>query len=167
MFQNVSQCKMKSPAFLSRPHFYRADNYYGEQFQIGIQPRPENHESFFLIEPHTSIPLQVQMALQLNVLIEKSEGMEYVFKDLPTVFFPVLWFESSAGLPESMAGALLALINIPTIMIIASIVGIIAGLIGMALVYRCVRRSKSNIMDNQMQKTKLDLAGIKSKFSSF
>jgi len=141
--QNVSQCKMKSPAFLSRPHFYLADNYYKDQFQIGIHPHPEDHESFFLIEPHTSIPLQVQMALQLNVLIEKSEGMEYVFKDLPTVFFPVLWFESSAGLPETMAGALLTLINIPTIMIVASIIGIIAGLIGMAAVYRCVTRSKT------------------------
>jgi len=165
--QNVSQCKMKSPAFLSRPHFYQADSYYGQQFQIGIQPRPDKHESFFLIEPHTSIPLQVQMALQLNVLIEKSEGMEYVFKDLPSVFFPVLWFESSAGLPESMAGALLALINIPTIMIIASIVGIIAGLIGMAAVYRCVRRSKRNIVNNQMQNAKLEKGGIRSKFSNF
>jgi len=139
--QNVSQCKMKSPAFLSRPHFYLADNFYRNQFQIGMNPVPD-HESFFLIEPHTSIPLQVQMALQLNVLIEKSEGMEYVFKDLPTVFFPVLWFESSAGLPESMAGALLTLINIPTIMIIASIIGIIAGLLGMGLVTRCVIRSQ-------------------------
>ena len=86
------------------------------------------------------------MALQLNVKIEKSDGMEYVFKDLPTVFFPVLWFESSAGLPESMAGALLALINIPTIMIIASVVGIIAGLVGMAMVYRCVTRSKNSLV---------------------
>ena len=50
---------MKSPAFLSRPHFYLADNYYKDQFQIGMHPHPENHESFFLIEPHTSIPLQV------------------------------------------------------------------------------------------------------------
>ena len=106
------------------------------------------------------------MALQLNVLIEKSEGMEYVFKDLPTVFFPVLWFESSAGLPESMAGALLALINIPTIMIIASIVGIIAGLIGMAAVYRCVSRSKSNKMQKEqnLANTKLDQKSFFSKF---
>jgi len=149
--QNVSQCKMKSPAFLSRPHFYLADNHYRDQFQIGIHPHPENHESFFLIEPHTSIPLQVQMALQLNVKIEKSDGMEYVFKNLPTVFFPVLWFESSAGLPESMAGALLALINIPTIMIIASVVGIIAGLVGMAMVYHCVTRSKSSLVEDTVK----------------
>jgi len=141
--QNVTQCKMKSPAFLSRPHFYMADSYYKDQFQIGIHPHPENHESFFLIEPHTSIPLQVQMALQLNVLIEKSEGMEYVFKDLPTIFFPVLWFESSAGLPQSMASALYALINIPTIMTVASIIGIIAGLIGMAVVFHCVRKKSA------------------------
>ena len=57
--QNVSQCKMKAPAYLSRPHFDKADPYYANQFQYGIHPEPEKHDSYFLIEPHTSIPLEV------------------------------------------------------------------------------------------------------------
>ena len=57
--QNVTQCKLKSPAFVSRPHFYGADPVYAEQFQYGIQAKPTNHESYFLIEPKTSIPLKV------------------------------------------------------------------------------------------------------------
>ena len=57
--QNVSQCKMKAPAFLSRPHFEKADGYYAKQFQIGIHPETSQRDSYFLIEPHTSIPLEV------------------------------------------------------------------------------------------------------------
>merc|ERR1719411_393927 len=41
--QNVSQCKMKAPAYLSRPHFDGADSYYARQFQIGIHPETEKH----------------------------------------------------------------------------------------------------------------------------
>ena len=57
--QNVSNCKMKAPAFLSRPHFDKADSYYARQFQIGVHPETEKHDSYFLIEPHTSVPLEV------------------------------------------------------------------------------------------------------------
>jgi len=155
--QNVSHCKMKAPAYLSRPHFYQADPSYQQQFQVGIQPDPERHQSFFLIEPHTSIPVQVNMALQLNVKIEASEGMEHVFKELPTVFFPVLWFESGARLPQSMAGALLTLINIPYIMVAASIVGVLAGLAGMMAVTRRVVRAglKSNHGNNESKNSRL------------
>ena len=50
---------MKAPAYLSRPHFDKADSYYARQFQVGIHPETEKHESYFLIEPHTSVPLEV------------------------------------------------------------------------------------------------------------
>ena len=64
--QNVSQCKMKAPAYLSRPHFAKADSYYARQFQVGIHPETERHDSYFLIEPHTSVPLEVT-----NIIIGK------------------------------------------------------------------------------------------------
>ena len=38
------------------------------------------------------------MALQLNVKIEPYEDMEYVFKNIPTVYFPVMWFKSTVDL---------------------------------------------------------------------
>lgn len=57
--QNVSTCKMKAPAYLSRPHFEKADGFYARQFQIGIHPETSQRDSYFLIEPHTSIPLEV------------------------------------------------------------------------------------------------------------
>jgi hypothetical protein len=57
--QNTTQCKMKSPSFVSRPHFLGADPFYQDQFQYGIHPDPERHESTILIEPKSSIPLKV------------------------------------------------------------------------------------------------------------
>ncbi len=51
---------MKSPAYLSRPHFHLADPSYAAQFQAGIQADPDRHDSHFLIEPLSSIPLKVR-----------------------------------------------------------------------------------------------------------
>ena len=111
--QNVTQCKVKSPAFVSRPHFHLADPYYAEQFQYGVHPDPELHESSFWLEPQSSIPIKVEMRLQLNILLQSVPGMEYLFKDLQQVMFPVMWFDSVAAVPEEMAGSLRLLISLP------------------------------------------------------
>ena len=114
--QNVTQCKMESPAFVSRPHFHLADPFYREQFQNGVQPVEGVHDSSFWVEPKSSIPVKVEMRLQLNILLRKVEGIEYLFKNLPEVMFPVFWFDSTATLPEHMAGSLNMLVMLPTIM---------------------------------------------------
>ena len=44
-----------------------------------------------------------------------------------------------------VAGALKLLLNIPSIMVGASIVGVIMGLVGIGLVYRNVTRGESNL----------------------
>ena len=93
LFQNVTQCKMKSPAFVSRPHFYQADPSYLRQFQYGMRPDAGRHGSSFWVEPESSIPVKVEMRLQLNVLLRKVEGIEYLFKNLQEVMYPVFWFE--------------------------------------------------------------------------
>lgn len=141
--QNVTQCKMKSPAFVSRPHFYNADRFYVDQFQYGIKPDAERHESHFLIEPKSSIPLEVSMKLQLNILLDANPGIDYIFKDLQRVFYPVLWFESEAKLPESMAGQLSLLVNLPVIMDACGIAGIVLGLFTMLFVIYCTVRNSS------------------------
>lgn len=114
--QNVTTCKMKSPAFISRPHFHLADPYYQQQFQYGVQPLEGVHDSALWIEPKSSIPLKVEMRLQLNILLDKVEGIEYLFKNLPRVMFPVFWFEGLTELPEEMAGSLQMLVLLPKLM---------------------------------------------------
>ena len=105
---------MESPAFVSRPHFHLADSFYKDQFQYGIQAKEGVHDSSFWVEPKSSIPVKVEMRLQLNIMLRKVEGIDYLFTNLPEVMFPV--FDSVATLPESMAGSLNLLVMLPTIM---------------------------------------------------
>lgn len=116
MFQNVTLCKTKSPVYVSRPHFYLADQSYLKQFQHGLEPDPEKHDSGFWLEPMSSIPLKVNIRLQLNVLLRKVEGIEYLFKDLRETMFPVFWFESISDLPEDMSGPVSLLTKMPTLL---------------------------------------------------
>jgi len=139
--QNVTQCKMESPAFVSRPHFHLADPFYKEQFQYGVQPRQGDHDSSFWVEPKSSIPLKVEMRLQLNVLLRKVEGIEYLFKNLPEVMFPVFWFDSVAMMPEHMAGSLNLLVMLPIIMQGCGSCSIVSSILICFLVFFCkVRR---------------------------
>ena len=55
----MTQCKVKSPGYVSRPHFYMADQSYVDQFQNGVRPDPSRHDSVFWVEPRTSIPFKV------------------------------------------------------------------------------------------------------------
>jgi len=135
--QNVTQCKMESPAFVSRPHFHLADPFYKEQFQFGIESDEAVHESSFWVEPKSSIPVKVEMRLQLNILLRKVEGIQYLFKNLPEVMFPVFWFDSVATLPESMAGSLNMLVMLPTIMQACGISSVISSVIIFFFVFFC------------------------------
>ena len=109
--QNVTQCKIKSPVFVSPPHFYQADPSYLHQFQTGLQPSADKHNSVLWLEPASSIPGKVNIRLQLNILLKPVEGIT-LFKDVQEVMFPVLWFESLAEIPE---GSLDMLLMLPTI----------------------------------------------------
>ena len=112
--QNVTQCKMKSPVFVSRPHFYQADPSYLRQFQTGLQPSADKHNSVLWVEPASSIPGKINMRLQLNILLKPVEGIN-LFRDVQEVMFPVLWFESLAELPEGSLDSLDILLMLPTI----------------------------------------------------
>ena len=67
----MTQCKAKSPVFVSRPHFHLADQTYLNQFQAGLRPDPEKHNSLLWLEPMTSVPVKYSFRLQLNVLIRE------------------------------------------------------------------------------------------------
>ena len=56
------------------------------------------------------------MKLQVNILLQKVEGIEYLFKNLPKVMFPVFWFESVAEMPEDMSSSLNLLVQLPLMM---------------------------------------------------
>ena len=117
-----------------------------------MDPDPDQHDSFFMVEPRTSIPVKVKLHQKkeeeggTSTYIKGANGspVEYqaggqsrggvriqgyhkhvvvqaveprCLQDLATAYLPVLWFQSSAQLPDGMASSLVGLVNLPTIMV--------------------------------------------------
>ena len=61
------------------------------------------------------------MRLQLNILLEKVPGIEYLFKDLQRIMFPVLWFDSVAAVPDDMVSSLKLLVSLPLMFQVSSL----------------------------------------------
>ena len=74
------------------------------------------------MEPTSSIPVKIDIRLQLNVFIRRVAGIEYMFKNLTDLMFPVFWFETQTSLPESMAGPINVLLMLPDIMQVGFII---------------------------------------------
>lgn len=60
---------------MSFPHFYLADPIYRHKVD-GMNPVREKHASVMLLEPNTGLPLKVNAAFQLNLLLRNVEGIE-------------------------------------------------------------------------------------------
>ena len=118
----MTKCKKDSPVFVSRPHFHLADQFYKDQFQYGIDAKEGVHDSIVWVEPTSSIPVKVDMRLQLNVFIRSVAGIEYMFNNLTDLMFPVFWFETQTSLPESLAGPINLLLMLPDIMQVGFII---------------------------------------------
>ena len=146
--QNVTQCKIKSPVFVSRPHFYQADPSYLHQFQTGLQPSADKHNSVLWLEPASSIPGKVNIRLQLNILLKPVEGIS-LFKDVQEVMFPVLWFESLAEIPE---GSLDMLLMLPTFIKSSSLFIILTSILFILFIFYQNKREGRKGKENSSQK---------------
>jgi scavenger receptor class B protein 1 len=110
---NASSCKWSSPAFISFPHFYLADEVYLTNL-TGMNPQKEKHQFTIALEPQTGIPLSVNAALQINLLIKPWHGITK-FKDVPQLFAPILWFRQRAELTEELAKQARTATSLPSI----------------------------------------------------
>ena len=146
--QNVTQCKIKSPVFVSRPHFYQADPSYLLQFQTGLQPSADKHNSVLWLEPASSIPGKVNIRLQLNILLKPVEGIS-LFKDVQEVMFPVFWFESLAEIPE---GSLDMLLMLPTFIKSSSLFIILTSILIILFIFYQNKREGRKGKENSSQK---------------
>ena len=158
----MTHCKVKSPTFVSQPHFHLADSSYADQFQFGIQDKSEGYESAFWIEPMSSIPIKVEMRLQLNILLDKVEGIEYLFKNLQHVMFPVMWFESIAELPSDMTGALMMLVIMPGVMLGCGLFSLCCGVLILISLFLCKvnrERRKKAPKNDKLPQCDYEIAG--------
>ncbi|XP_018568082.1 protein peste-like isoform X2 [Anoplophora glabripennis] len=124
---NISACRYGSPAFVSLPNFYKADPYYLQNVE-GLTPEKEKNDFFMIFEPKTGIPLQVAARLQLNLRLQSVKGYS-LYQGVPTVYFPVLWFEQVVAIPENMTFTIKLLLNFKVICWAISIISIIVGIL--------------------------------------
>ncbi|KOC69025.1 Protein croquemort [Habropoda laboriosa] len=121
---NVSACRYGAPVFASLPHFNRADPSLREKVD-GINPR-EEHDFFITLEPSTGIPLKVSAKLQINVLLEPSMSVS-LFRNVPNVYFPVLWFSLEVEATEKFVSDLKMLLSLPNVCIYVGAVMVLVG----------------------------------------
>lgn len=98
---NASSCKFGSPVFISFPHFYLADKSYLNKI-TGLKPNRSLHEFNIALEPQTGIPLSINAALQINLLLKPWSGIS-ALQGVPEIFVPMLWFKQRAELTEDLA----------------------------------------------------------------
>ncbi|KAK4875495.1 hypothetical protein RN001_011917 [Aquatica leii] len=123
---NVSACRYGTPAFVSLPHFYKADPIYTKMVD-GLQPEQSKHELYITLEPKTGLPLDVAVRLQLNIMMAPVEHIT-LFEEIPTVLFPMLWFEQVATVPDNLSWGLWIITHGSIICPIIASVIIISGL---------------------------------------
>lgn len=107
---NASSCKFGSPAFVSFPHFYLADESYRNAVE-GMHPTKEDHEFSIAAEPRTGIPLKIKAQLQINLLMKSYPWT--TLKDVPEVMMPMFWFRQVAELTPELAGQAKIAVNLP------------------------------------------------------
>merc|ERR1712013_194517 len=111
---NTSVCRFGAPVFVSQPHFHQADPYYLNMVGKGIAPNSSLHSTYLRIEPRAGVPTDVTARFQLNVLIDKVSGIS-MMKGVSRTFFPVMWFENKAGVPDELVFKMKLLANLPSL----------------------------------------------------
>nr|CAD7400743.1 unnamed protein product [Timema poppensis] len=108
---DVTECYYGFPIAVSFPHFYKADPDLLEAVD-GCAPDPKKHESYFLIEPNSGLPVDVAARFQINMALGDISSISRVerFKDL---VMPMLWSEIRLeGLPDSLNNRFYLYLNI-------------------------------------------------------
>lgn len=96
---DLRSCLFGAPMLLSSPHSYLGDQQYIDAIE-GINPIKEEHETFLILEPITSIPIDAAKRIQFNIDVRS-----YRMKParIPDIVFPVFWVSEAAGLDEKSA----------------------------------------------------------------
>ena len=112
---DVSACRFGAPVFISLPHFYLADPFFLDKIESGLTPNETLHSTIFRVEPRSGIPLDVSARFQLNVKIEKIPGLS-ILDHVTETYFPVMWFENKAGVPDNLVFKMKLMANLHEIL---------------------------------------------------
>lgn len=93
----VGHCYDHVPMVFSNPHFYQADEYFGQQIH-GFKPNKEKHESFADICKELGMVINGRRTVQLN--LDTKAYSDYLTTGehvVPRQIFPVFWLSDSGS----------------------------------------------------------------------
>ncbi|XP_050312104.1 scavenger receptor class B member 1-like isoform X2 [Anthonomus grandis grandis] len=97
---DVRGCYYGFPIALSYPHFYQGDPVLFDKVESGLNPDPEKHRSFFVIEPNSGTPLNLAVRYQINMALGNLQNIANSEK-FSNMVLPMLWIEIGMyGLPS-------------------------------------------------------------------
>lgn len=122
--RNISSCRFGAPVFVSYPHFYLGDKSYLNAV-TGMKPNKTEHEFILKVDPVTGIPLEVRAQLQINLLIQPYSRYS-MFKQIPKMFVPMMWFRQRARITPDLAsqGSLLHILPVAGLCLFYALAGI-------------------------------------------
>lgn len=108
---DVTDCYYGFPISLSYPHFMDADPELLEAID-GLTPNRTHHESYFMVNPKSGLPLQASVKLQINMHMRNVKSMSNV-ADFSGMTIPMLWFEiTMPKLPDPLKNRFNLYLNI-------------------------------------------------------
>ncbi|GFG38362.1 hypothetical protein Cfor_05707 [Coptotermes formosanus] len=130
----------------------------GYRFELVTAAQNTPITGFFILLQNTGIPLDVAARLQINMLLQENSRFT-MYNYVPTVFFPMLWFEERATVSPEIAADLRLLLMLPIMGLYCSLGLVLLGIIILALHFlprflrsdnwTVPRRSKRNATDNK------------------
>jgi len=148
---NSTGCKDEGilPVFVSLPHFHGADPYFANQFVEGtFSPSEKDHGAAMVLQTNTSIPLLVQMRLQIIMQIRPNENLGGNFARLSDTFLPVIWFDAEASSTPELEDQVWFLVNAPHV---GSKVGVGLLVVGLVSLVATLALSRKLYLDQKIQ----------------
>lgn len=146
---DVRQCYYGFPIALSYPHFLDCDPVLSE-YTEGSNPDRQQHETYFVINPESGLPLDLAVRFQINMALGKIKSIANVEK-FEDMVLPLLWTEIRLyTLPTTLATRFHLYLNIlPTavtsIMYVMSSLGAIFMLVA---IYKQIKLCRPNNQNN-------------------
>nr|AXY87884.1 sensory neuron membrane protein 2d [Subpsaltria yangi] len=97
--RDMTPC-LNAPIIASFPHLYLADKEY-QSYITGLHPNKTLHETYVDIDPLTGYPLQGAKRMQLNMFLEKIDGVD-ILANVSTGLLPLVWIEEGLAVNEEL-----------------------------------------------------------------
>lgn len=98
---DVHGCYYGFPIALSSPHFHNNDPILKAKVE-GVNPDASKHDSYFVIEPKSGVPVELRANFQINMALRDITSIAHVDK-FANMVLPLLWAEFRMyGLPDSL-----------------------------------------------------------------